>query len=157
VDGFFPGEAAVALIVEPERRLAARGEAAELRLLALGSGSEPETVHGERPSTGRGLADALRGALGASPLRWAISDFNGETYRGYEWGLVQTRLGERLGALDLLHLPARNTGDVGAASGGVQLALAAAAFRRGWAPADEALLFTGSDGAERAAARVGRP
>jgi 3-oxoacyl-[acyl-carrier-protein] synthase-1 len=157
VDGLFPGEAAVALVVEPERRLSARGEAPELRLLALGSGSEPETVRSDRPSTGRGLTDALRGALGEAGPRWVISDFNGETYRGYEWGLVQARLGERLGPFDALHLPARNTGDVGAASGGVQLALAAAAFRRGWAPADEALLFTGSDGAERAAARVGRP
>lgn len=154
-DGFFPGEAAAAILVEGERRGEAR--AAELHVVGLGAGSEPETVRGEKPSTGRGLADALRGAIGDGSPRWAVSDFNGETYRAYEWGLVQARLGDRLQALAAHSIPARNTGDVGAASGAVQIALAAAAFRRGWAPADEALLWAGSDGGERAAALVVKP
>ncbi|MFT3766877.1 MAG: beta-ketoacyl synthase N-terminal-like domain-containing protein [Minicystis sp.] len=158
IDGFFPGEAAAALVIEPERRVEIRGDEAEMRLMGLGSGSEPETVSSEKPSTGKGLSDALRAALGeSSGPRWAISDFNGESYRGYEWGLVHARLGERLGMIEGMSYPARNTGDIGAASGAVLLALAAAGFRRGWAPAEEAILWTGSDSADRAAARAARP
>ncbi|APR82346.1 3-oxoacyl-(acyl-carrier-protein) synthase [Minicystis rosea] len=156
-DGFFPGEAAAALLVEPERRVTARGATAHLQIVGLGSGNEPETVRSDKPSTGKGLTDALRKALGDTPApRWAISDFNGETYRGYEWGLVHARLGDRLNALEAMSYPARNTGDIGAASGAVLVSLAAAAFRRGWAPDGEAILWTGSDGTERAAARVAK-
>lgn len=158
VDGFFPGEAAGAVVVEVERHVTARGETPQARLVGMGSGSEPETVKSDKPSTGKGLTDAIRAALGEGGApRWTITDFNGETYRGYEWGLVHARLGDRLNALEAMSHPLRNTGDIGAATGAVQIALAAAAFRRGWAPADEVLLFAGSDGPERAAARLLKP
>jgi 3-oxoacyl-[acyl-carrier-protein] synthase-1 len=155
-DGFFPGEGASALVVEAPRRLEARGERPTLAILGLGQGSEPETFRSDKPSTGRGLTDALRAALGDGPARWGISDFNGESYRGYEWGLVQARVGDRVGAFDRLDYPARSTGDLGAATGGVLLALAAQGFARGWARCEEALVWAGSDGAERAAVRVGK-
>lgn len=157
LDGHFPGEGASALVVEPPRRVESRGDRPLLAVLGVGQGSEPETVRGAKPSTGRGLADALRGALGEGAVRWGICDFNGESYRGYEWGLVQARLGDRVGAFDRLSYPARSTGDLGAATGGVLLGLAAAGFERGWARTESALVWAGSDGAERAAVRVGNP
>jgi 3-oxoacyl-[acyl-carrier-protein] synthase-1 len=157
LDGYFPGEGASALVVEPPRRVESRGDRPALAVLGLGLGGEPETWRSAKPSTGRGLTDALRGALGEGALRWGICDFNGESYRGYEWGVVQARVGERVGGLSRLSYPARSTGDLGAATSGVMLALAAEGFARGWARVDEAVIWSGSDGPERAAARVGKP
>jgi 3-oxoacyl-[acyl-carrier-protein] synthase I len=158
VDGFFPGEGAALALLSSERRLSAHGWRAELSILGVGLGSEPEGLRSDKPSTGRGLTDALRGALAdAAPVRWVVSDYNGESYRAYEWGLVHARLAERLDAISLVSHPARSTGDVGAATGAVQIALASAGFRRGWAQGTSALVFAGSDGAERAALRLGKP
>lgn len=159
IDGRFPGEAAAALVVESDRRVESRGGEVLVWVRGLGAGIEAETLASDKPSSGKGLSDAIRGALagGAGP-RWVIGDLNGESYRSYEWGLVQARLGERLQDLAAMSLPARNTGDIGAVTGAVAVALAAAGWKRGWAPGkvDEALVFSGSDGAERAAARLGR-
>jgi 3-oxoacyl-[acyl-carrier-protein] synthase-1 len=48
-------------------------------------------------------------------------------------------------------------GDVGAASGAVALAVAAQAFARGYATADQALVTSSSDHGDVAAACVRRP
>lgn len=157
-DGFFPGEGAAAVLLESERRLAARGAKAELTLLGIGVGAEPATLTSDLPSTGRGLTDALRGALADGPSpRSIVCDFNGESYRGYEWGVVHARLAERLDAIEVMSHPARSTGDLGAATGALHVVFAAASFRRGFARGDEVLAYTASDGPERAALRLGRP
>lgn len=157
-DGFFPGEGAALALLESGRRIESRGAKAELSILGVGLGSEPETLRSDKPSTGRGLTDALRGALSdAASAQWIVSDYNGESYGAYEWGLVYARLAERLDSIERVSHPARNTGDLGAATGAVQIALASAGFRRGWAEGPWALAFAGSDGAERAALRLGRP
>lgn len=157
-DGFFPGEGAALLLLESDRRIESRGGRAELSLLGIGLGAEPETVRSDKPSSGRGLTDAVRGALAdGAPPHWIVSDFNGETYRGSEWGMVFARLGDRLGSIETMSYPVKSTGDVGAATGAVQIALAAAGYRRGWAPGQEVLAFACSDGAERAAVRLAKP
>lgn len=156
VDGLCPGEAAAALLLEGERAARARGAAAEARIEALGLGREPSVMSSDRPSTGRGLTEAIQGALGNGRAEWAICDLNGESYRAFEWGIAAARLGEQLGGLRRLTLPAISVGDVGAATGALYAAAAAAALRRGTAPADAAIVWAGSDGPLRAAARVGR-
>jgi 3-oxoacyl-[acyl-carrier-protein] synthase-1 len=158
VDGFCPGEAAAALLVEAEKPARARGAPIQAVVSALGLAAEPETVSSDRQSTGRGLTEALRGAM--HPDRgpaWVLCDLNGESYRAFEWGVALARLGERLSGVRKLVYPALSLGDVGAATGAVLVAAAAAGFRRGYAPAGEAVLWTASDGPLRAAARVGRP
>jgi 3-oxoacyl-[acyl-carrier-protein] synthase-1 len=157
VDGFVPGEAAAAILVESPRRMQARKVEARATIAGLGLGEEPETVRSDKASTGRGLTAALRQALPSSGNpAWVLCDLNGESYRAFEWGVALARLGERLGGIERLGLPARSVGDVGAATGALLAIMAVEGFRRGYAPAGDALCWTGSEGPLRAAARVSR-
>lgn len=157
-DGFLPGEAAVALLVEPARR----GHRPALARLSLpGLGDEPRTLLGEPSSSGRGLAMAIESTLQAAgsraPASWVLCDLNGESYRSFEWGLVRTRLGERFApSMKLVH-PAECVGDVGAASGGLLVACACQAYERGYAPASSALAWSSSEHGLRAALCVSAP
>lgn len=156
VDGFCPGEAAAALLVEGPR--SRRGAAAKATIAALGLGIEPEPMRSDKVSTGAGLVQALRGALPAvNGPDFLLCDLNGESYRAFEWGVAQARLGARLAGLQRTVMPARSVGDVGAATGALLVATAVEAFERGWAPGEEALMFTASEGALRAAARISSP
>lgn len=171
VDGFVPGEAATALLLETPRRAAERGRAAHAVISGLGFGAEPETEASDKQSTGAGLCQALRAILGRggvggayspaggaqsppSAAEWVLCDLNGESYRSFEWGVTMTRLGAELGGVKQIVHPASSFGDIGAATGGALVAVAAAAFRRGYAPSREATLWTSGAGAVRAAARV---
>jgi 3-oxoacyl-[acyl-carrier-protein] synthase I len=155
VDGFCPGEAAAAVLLESPRRARLRAAQPAAMIDAVGVGREPQPWLGsDRVSTGAGLSEALRGALGTERAGWALCDLNGESYRAFEWGVALTRLGEELAGLARVVMPVATLGDVGAATGGVLLATALEAYRRRWSPAKRALLWTASDGAERAAARI---
>ena len=158
--GMIPGEAATALVLE-NAAMAARRRARVLATLGeAGTGDEPQTIGGDRESSGRGLTQALRAALagGASHApRWVLCDLNGEAYRAVEWGTVSVRLARELGAGARLGHPADCLGEVGAAIGGVLIAQALGGFARGYAPAPEALLWAASDHGLRAAVRVLAP
>lgn len=156
VDGFIPGEGASALLVQLATRVDPRGAPSIARVTAVGRGSEPQPFTGDRQSTGRGLVTALRGAL-TGPVPWVLCDMNGESYRSFEWGVALARAGERMGGVPRLTHPAINHGDIGAATGGVLAAAVIAGFQRGYAAATEAVLWAGSDGAARAAARLSLP
>lgn len=157
VDGFFPGEAAAALFLEP---LSSAKRAPLAVLGTVGRAEEPETnlITSERQSTGGALATAIRNALdgsaGDAPCPWVLCDMNGESYRSFEWGLAMARIPDRLGSVGKLSHPAESLGDVGAATGGVLIGLAATGFTRGYAPGPEALLWASSDGPVRAALRM---
>ncbi|MFO0616575.1 MAG: hypothetical protein U0414_28540 [Polyangiaceae bacterium] len=160
VDGFVPGEAACALLIEAPRRLRGRGGRAELVVTSIARGSEPNAFAGSnRQSTASGLTESVRGALGGAAPAWLIDDQNGDRYRAFEWGVATTRLAETLASVTRVDHVAASTGDVGAATGGIQIALAAAAHRRGWCPnrRGEALVTAASDGALRVAARLSAP
>ena len=156
VDGFCPGEAACALLLEGPRQR--RGAAVKGTITALGLGLEAEPMSSDKVSTGAGLVQALRGALPpqGSP-DFLLCDLDGQSYRAFEWGIAQARLGARLEGLARVVMPARSVGDVGAATGPLLLTTAVEAFERGWAPGEEALIFTASEGPLRAAARVTGP
>jgi 3-oxoacyl-[acyl-carrier-protein] synthase I len=156
VDGFCPGEAAAAVLLEGPR--SRRAGAVKATIAAIGLGLEPEPLRSEKVSTCAGLVQALRGALPpeGSP-DFLLCDLNGESYRAFEWGVAQARLGARLEGLGRAVMPARSVGDVGAATGTLLLTTAVEAFARGWAPGGEALIFTASEGSLRAAARVSGP
>jgi 3-oxoacyl-[acyl-carrier-protein] synthase-1 len=157
VDGFIPGEAAVALLLETPARARARRVRVRAVAASVGFGVEPETLRSESQSTGAGLAAALRAVLpdDRPDLSSSIScDLNGEHYRGFEWGVVAARLGERLGGVARLMHPADCVGDVGAASGALLIALAAAGLERAHPPSPRAIVWCASDGALRAATRI---
>ncbi|MFO0617559.1 MAG: beta-ketoacyl synthase N-terminal-like domain-containing protein [Polyangiaceae bacterium] len=157
VDGFCPAEGASALLVESARRVRARGAHACATIAALGRGKEPNPLRGsDRQSTGAGLTDAMRAAaVGGAPL-WLLDDLNGERYRAFELGLVRVRLGALFEGFQRVEHTALATGDLGAATGGVLVATAIAAIRRGWSPGD-ALVVASADGPLRAAARISAP
>lgn len=153
--GFVPGEAGGVLVVERAARAAARSDRPRLRIAGCGRKREPNPIEGTKSSTGIGLATAIRAACaeaGAStPIRWVLSDLDGERYKAFEWGIALPRLGAVLDP-GLVHWhPADCIGNVGAAAVAVHLACVAAAFSRGYAPADSALVLGASDGGQRAA------
>jgi 3-oxoacyl-[acyl-carrier-protein] synthase-1 len=157
-DGLVPGEAAVAMVLESGAG-AGRETLAPLALLAgVGVGQEPQIRSSDKESSGQGLTMALRGALVGSPpntSRWCLCDLNGQSYRAAEWGVSSTRLAAELAGLKRLSHPADCLGDVGAATGGMLIALAMAGFARGYARAEEALLWaSSSEHGLRAACRV---
>ncbi|HYV48317.1 MAG TPA: hypothetical protein VFA20_25830 [Myxococcaceae bacterium] len=153
-DGFLPGEAACALVLETEESARARGRTPLGVIRALAEATESQPFTSDKQSTGAGLTNVLRALLPGAGERFVLTDHNGESYRAFEWGVARVRVGERLGEVkELLH-PAMSVGDVGAAAGALQIACAVAAFERGYAPAPEALVLCGSDSGLRAGARV---
>jgi 3-oxoacyl-[acyl-carrier-protein] synthase-1 len=162
--GMIPGEAAGALLLESAGGAGRRGARVLATLAGVGEGAEPQPNGGERESSGRGLCQALRAALPPTAssvtdeaARWIICDLNGEPYRAVEWGVALARLSRELGTLARLSHPADCLGEVGAGSGGIFVAQAIAGFARSSAPAPEALLWAGSGGGLRAAARLLAP
>jgi len=154
-DGFIPGEGASALLVETRAGAQQRKASILAVLSGLGLGRESATVNSDRPSSGRGLAQAIGMALSGenqpAEILWAAGDLNGESYRAGEWGLCQVALPAFFRALKHVWHPADATGDVGAASGPMLVSLVARAFERGYARADRCLIFGSSDGEARGA------
>jgi len=159
VDGFVPGEAGVAILVESADSAERRGATVLARLGEVGTGEETNPASSDVQSTATGLSGAIGIACPdatESPIRWVICDLNGESYRGHEWGVALTRLGSKLQSPVIWH-PAENTGDVGAASAALHVCIASSAFSRGYAPADRALVWCASDSNRRAACVIGAP
>ncbi|MBW2523159.1 MAG: hypothetical protein JRI23_03250 [Deltaproteobacteria bacterium] len=158
-DGFLPGEAAVAMLLEPE---AGCRRQPLLRVGSVGFGSEPQPFASQRASTARGLQLAVEAALDgcgapSAATEWALCDLNGESYRSFEWGTLRGRLASRFAPTLHLHHPADCIGDAGAATGGLLVACTAQAFARGYAPARQALLWTSGEDDARAAVCVEAP
>jgi 3-oxoacyl-[acyl-carrier-protein] synthase-1 len=155
VDGFIPGEAACALLLEHRRTAEARGVPLRGVVGPVASGTEPATVDSGRWSTGAGLCQALRPLLrsegGEAIGEWTLCNLNGESYRAREWGLVQARLAKSLKAARKLQHPADRMGDAGTAMTAILMASACHAFSRNHAPAPIALVWVTSDDSARAA------
>ena len=158
VDGFVPGEAAVALLLERAVPRSPTRRPCLCRVTLPVLATEPRPFLGDKPSGGTGLATVLRGALRsmpqAQPASWVLCDLNGESYRAFEWGLVRVRLASQLASPIVVQHPADCVGDTGAAAGGLLLACAAQAFVRKYAQAQAALVWAASDAGARAATLV---
>jgi 3-oxoacyl-[acyl-carrier-protein] synthase-1 len=152
--GVIPGEAAAFVVLERIASAAQRGARPLAWLTSCAVFKEP-SVGSDDPNQGVGLSDALRsarheGGIESAPL--VICDLNGDRYRAMEWGLASLRaLGDIHGDMDIWH-PADCTGDVGAASGLLNLAWGATALQKGYARADRVLVWGASDGRSRASA-----
>lgn len=121
----------------------------------LETGREDTVVTGE-PNLGATMTELSRRALAgaARPISWVVTDVNGERHRVREHSAVEMRLTDEL-ARDHRHDTfSAAHGEVGAATGALHLAVVAAFFRAGAAPARSALLLQSSEGAERAALLV---
>ncbi|NMO14361.1 hypothetical protein HPC49_02630 [Pyxidicoccus fallax] len=153
-DGFIPGEGATAVLLERRTEALRRGAAPLASVVCAETAVEPRAIGSGEPSSGEALTRVLRAACAAGVPEghgWVVCDLNGESYRFREWGLVRARLTPQLNGLRRIWHPADCLGDVGASTGGMLLAVAARAFQRGYAPADRALLWAGSDDGHRTA------
>jgi 3-oxoacyl-[acyl-carrier-protein] synthase-1 len=151
-NGFFPGEAAAAVLVRSSTE-----NGPELRLIGVGFGREEANVNAELPLRGEGLACAVRAALLEAQLPfhdidYRITDLNGEHYKFKEATLLVGRLlrKRKEERFELWH-PIEFLGEIGAAVGPTVLGIALHAARQGYAPGKTVLCHFGNDTGERAA------
>jgi 3-oxoacyl-[acyl-carrier-protein] synthase-1 len=128
-EGLIPGEAAAFLAVEP----AGTRRPPLAKVASFAHSDEPGHLLSDEPCRAEGYVRALRDAIKRAklegPVRTLVSDMNGEAMRAREWALAEMRA---LPAAPELHLhPADCTGDTGAVSGVLGLAIAAIGLSRG--------------------------
>ena len=158
-DGFIPGECAAAVLLERRAEALKRGAVPLASVESAATAVEKHLIGSGEQATGEGLATAIQSACAAGLPQgpsWVICDLNGESYRFREWGLVRVRLTQQLQGVRRLWHPADCLGDVGAATGGVMMGVLGRSFQRGYAPADRALLWAGSDEGQRTALVLAR-
>ncbi|WP_141594064.1 hypothetical protein [Myxococcus sp. AB056] len=160
--GFAPGEAAafVAVMAAPDARRWRLAPHATVR--AAATARETKLIHTDALNLGEGLTAAVGEAL--VPLEdtrevvaCVHSDLNGERYRSEEWGFVALRLGAAFRDASVIHTPVSSCGEVGAATGALNLVLCAQSWRRRYASGPRALLWGSSEAGLRAAALLEEP
>jgi 3-oxoacyl-[acyl-carrier-protein] synthase-1 len=161
IDGFVPGEAAAALLLEPAAQASARGAQVLAVVEAASTASEPVTIWGDDPPPATGLSEAIRGALaqltGArAPAQLIVCDLNGETYRAKEFGNAAARALSAIPTQWSLWHPADCIGDTGAAAFAVSACVAARALAKGYAKSERALILGSSDDGLRGAVSLRR-
>ena len=151
-DGFIPGEGAAYIILETLETAQARGASILATLRSIAFGHEPNHALGKLGSSGAGLGQVVEQLLNEEddPDFWVIADLNGESYRAYEWGLVQVRLGPILEKHRDIWPPADSVGDLRAAGPPLHIAMACQALTQNDAPADRCLIFCGDHQGARA-------
>jgi 3-oxoacyl-[acyl-carrier-protein] synthase-1 len=156
--GFVPGEAAAALLL-------ARGETADRlgsprlgRVRAVANAMESCRIKTPTVCLGQGLSEALRRSLETLPQGRRVSDIyndlNGEPYRADEYGFAIARHSELFDDPSAMVTASDCTGDIGAASGALHIALACMAAAKGYAAGDLAMVHGSSEGGERGAALI---
>jgi 3-oxoacyl-[acyl-carrier-protein] synthase-1 len=156
--GFIPGEAGAALVLIPHPADSHAAPSTTLiRSVALGF--EPKHRGADLPPDGRVAAECVLGVL-SSPADQIppilVTDHNGEQLRAIEWGHMLFHLASR-GVnieLDQVWYPALALGDVAAAYGAVATCLAAQHARRGYVPAQTAVVTSAADTGDRSAIRL---
>lgn len=152
-DTFAPGEGAAFLLLTNNPALSMNDKGYRITLSAPGFGEEPGHIYSDKPYQGAGLDAAVKAALSPLPAHQHIStvysSMNGEHYWAKEFGVAMTRSSQRIHQFKHEH-PADCYGDIGAASGGALIALAALESLKPSTPI-HCLVCTSSDSAYRAA------
>jgi len=149
-NGFMPGEAAGALLIE------APGSGPELLCTGLGFGVEKAHIDSGEPLRAEGLTTAIKAALADAgcemhDLDLRITDVSGEQYYFKEAALALSRtLRRRKEEFDIWH-PAESVGESGAAAGIPIIGLADAACRKHFSPGPNLLAHLANDAGQRAA------
>jgi 3-oxoacyl-[acyl-carrier-protein] synthase-1 len=148
-NGFIPGEAGAALIIEP----AAKQEN-QLICHGLGLGVEKAHVDSEEPLRADGLTAAIKESLvdagcGEGLLDFKITDTSGEQYYFKEASLAFSRIDRtKREEFDFWH-PADCIGEVGAAIGLVIIAVLKSACEKGYSKGNYILAHLGNDDGKR--------
>lgn len=156
--GFIPGEAAGCVVVASERVVRQFELQTLAQIGAVSVARENNLIKTGSVCIGEGLTAAMRGALAALPpdrkIDNVICDMNGEPYRGDEYGFTIARTSQYFQSASDFVAPADTWGDVGAASGPLFVAAATIAGRKGYSNGPLTMVWTSSEGGERAAALV---
>lgn len=154
-DGFIPGEGAAFLLLE---RAASNRREPSSFIAGVGVGRDAGHRYAEQPARGEGLWNAMNALFGAAPLGAAtiattFAGWNGESFGAKEWGVARLRHKGCFADDGHLDHPADCYGDLGAATGGMLVALASQALldRHRTGPA---LVWASSDHEERGCALV---
>lgn len=151
-DGFIPGEAGAAILVEPVYRQ----EAAQLICHGIGFGTEKAHVDSEEPLRAEGLTTAVKGALVETNLEFVDLDFritsiSGKQYYFKEDALFIGRiLRQHKESFDIWH-PADCLGEVGSTIGLVMIIVAKFAAQKNYADGKHILINSGNEDGKRAA------
>jgi 3-oxoacyl-[acyl-carrier-protein] synthase I len=149
-DGFIPGEAAAALVVEPV--YATQGN--QLVCDGLGFGIEKAHVDSELPLRADGLTGAIKESLTDAgcemgDLDFRITDISGAQYYFKEASLALLRLlRKRKEEFDIWH-PADCIGEIGAGVGLAMIAVVKAACEKGYTKGHRVLAHLGNDDGKR--------
>jgi 3-oxoacyl-[acyl-carrier-protein] synthase-1 len=155
-DGFLPGEAGAAILVESLKR----SNKPQMVIMGVGFGKEEATIESEEPFRAEGIVTAIKNALNESDLPMhamdlRITDVSGEQYYFKEASLALTRLlRERKQEFDIWH-PADCIGEVGAAIAPSAAIISVTAAQKKYAPGNRILCHFGNDSGDRAAMVLG--
>jgi 3-oxoacyl-[acyl-carrier-protein] synthase-1 len=146
--GFLPGEGAAMLaltLVGSARRLGLRVLG---RVRSVATAIEQRSFDSDEGLLGEGLSQAVREATAAleagEPVHDVYADINGERHRSEEWAFTLLRHPRCCVDGSVYVNAAEQCGDVGAATGALQIALALRAWHGGYARGPRALAFAGS-------------
>ena len=143
------GSSFVALMRDEDARRLEVPEGPEV--LGVGIASEARLIKSDDTCLGEGLTAAVGRAIASlqSPTEIVDDvhcDINGERYRAEEWGFVALRLGDAFRDATVYKTPVQGCGDLGAATGAVNLIRCTQAWRRGYAKGPRALAWGSSEG-----------
>lgn len=149
-NGFIPGEAGAALVVEPAY---AKAEP-QLICQGLGFGVEKAHVDSEEPLRADGLTAAIKQSLSdagyeQSILDFKITDISGEQYYFKETSLAFSRIERsKREEFDIWH-PADCVGEVGVVIGAIMIAALKSASEKNYSKGNYVLAHVGNDDGKR--------
>jgi 3-oxoacyl-[acyl-carrier-protein] synthase-1 len=120
---------------------------------AAASTRETKLIKTDAIALGEGLTAAVSQTLAGArePVDEVYCDINGERYRSEEWGFVAMRLGTAFRDATAYRTAVNRWGDVGAATGALNLVLCAQAWQRAYARGPNAMIWGSSEGGLRSA------
>lgn len=152
-DGLLLGEAAVLLVLSTPETTRHRRLPQLARVLAVHQAFDRARPDNDESSfEAIGLTFAFRRTLEAAALGkvgWIYSDINFERYRVNEYQAVLARCQELMGPPQLHEFPGQRLGGLGAATGPLHVALAAAAWKHGYGASPNCLSLVGHDDGTR--------
>lgn len=155
-EGFSPGEAGAALLIEDETSARKRNALVEGFITAVFTHQAEKGRSSEENDLGAGLAGVVAKSLGVlSGVSSYYCDLNGEKQRAQEWGYAIPKIKMHTDHFpETILAPAESLGDTGAASGAVAICAAIRSFVGNYNQGNDILVWSSSDSGQVASAIV---
>lgn len=158
--GMIPGEGSGFVALMRAERCKTVGLEPLARVRATATARETKVIKTDTVALGEGLTAAVAQVLavvGDVLVDEVYCDINGERYRSEEWGFVALRLASAFRDATAYKTAVASLGDVGAASGAINLILCTQAWRRHHGRGDTAMIWGSSEGGLRSALLLTNP